>query len=68
MSVFVSFVLLLSCVGSGLATGSSPVQGFLPTVYEYHNFRINSEWKQAREPNPSRQKKFLKLRSTEKVI
>jgi hypothetical protein len=30
MSVLCAFIL---CVGSGLATGRSPVQGVLPTVY-----------------------------------
>jgi hypothetical protein len=33
MSVCVYSVFVLSCVGSGLATGWSPVQGVLPTVY-----------------------------------
>jgi hypothetical protein len=32
MSVRVSSVFVLSCVGSGLATGWSPVRGVLPTV------------------------------------
>jgi hypothetical protein len=32
MSVYIYSVLMLSCVGSGLATGWSPVQGVLPTV------------------------------------
>jgi hypothetical protein len=35
---------VLSCVGSGLATGWSPVQGLLPTVYKINNFIINSGW------------------------
>jgi hypothetical protein len=41
-------VFALSCVSSRLMTGRSPVQGVLPTVYKIHNFRINSEWLQAR--------------------
>jgi hypothetical protein len=40
MSVRVSSVFVLSCVCSSLATGWSPVQGVLPTVYKIHNFRI----------------------------
>jgi hypothetical protein len=28
------FVFVLSCVGSDLATGCSPIQGVLPTVYK----------------------------------
>jgi hypothetical protein len=51
ISAFILFAL--QCVGSGLATGSSPVQAVLPTVHKIHNFRINSEWEQEREPNPS---------------
>jgi hypothetical protein len=35
----------------------SPVQGVLQTLYKIHNFRNNSEWVQAREPNPSRRKR-----------
>jgi hypothetical protein len=54
MDVCLRSVFVLSCVGSGLESGWSPVQGVLPTVYMIHNFRINSEWEQAREPNPSR--------------
>jgi hypothetical protein len=48
------FYFALLCVGSCLATGWSPIQGVLPTVYKIHNFIINSEWEQARQPNPSR--------------
>jgi hypothetical protein len=33
MSMCVYSVFVLSCVGSGLATGLSPVQGVLLTVY-----------------------------------
>jgi hypothetical protein len=43
MSAFLLFVL--SCVGSGLATGLSPVYEVLRTVYKIYNFRILSEWK-----------------------
>jgi hypothetical protein len=34
MSVCVYSVFVFSCVGSGLVTGWSPVQGVLPTVYK----------------------------------
>jgi hypothetical protein len=56
--------LYLFCVcvvlcGNGLASGWSTVQGVLPTPYKIHSFIINSEWEQAREPNPSRWKKYL---------
>jgi hypothetical protein len=54
MSVYVYSVFVMPRVGSGLATGWSPVQGVLPTVYTIHSFRINSEWEQARERNLSR--------------
>jgi hypothetical protein len=37
MSVCVSSVFVLSCVGSGLGTGSSPVQGVLLSVYNIHS-------------------------------
>jgi hypothetical protein len=33
MSVCVYSVFVLFCVGSGLATGWTPVRGVLPTVY-----------------------------------
>jgi hypothetical protein len=54
MSVCFYSVLVLSCVGSGLVTGWSPVQGVLPIVCKIHNFRINSEWEKYKEPNPLR--------------
>jgi hypothetical protein len=53
MDVWVYSVFVLSCVGIGLATGSSSVQGVLMAVYKIHNSRINSKWEQARDPNPS---------------
>jgi hypothetical protein len=31
---------MLTCVCSGLATGSSPVQGVLPTLYKIHSFKL----------------------------
>jgi hypothetical protein len=37
LSAFILFVL--SCVGSGLATAWSPVQGVLPTVYTLRNWK-----------------------------
>jgi hypothetical protein len=40
MSVCVSSVLVLSCICSGLATGWSPVQGVLPTVYKIQSSRL----------------------------
>jgi hypothetical protein len=46
---------MLYCVISGLATGSSPIQGVLPDDYENQISEfINSKWAQAREFNPSR--------------
>jgi hypothetical protein len=62
MSVCVYSVFVLSCVGSGLATGWSPVQGVLPTVSKIQTLElINSEWVQARESNQSskREKKIV---------
>jgi hypothetical protein len=53
MSVYECNVLVLSCVGSGFASGYFPVQGILATVHKIHNFIINSEWEQTRETNPS---------------
>jgi hypothetical protein len=40
MSVCFYSVFVLSCAGSGLATGSSPVQGVLPTPYKIHSSRL----------------------------
>jgi hypothetical protein len=54
-SVF--FSVFVFCVGSGLATGRSPIQGTQPIVYKCLRFIINSEWKQAREINSSILKK-----------
>jgi hypothetical protein len=51
---------VLSCLGRSLATGSSPVQGVLTTVCKIHNFIINSEREQVREPNPSSKRKRKK--------
>jgi hypothetical protein len=34
------FLFVLSCVVSGLAMGSPPLQGVLPTVRKFHNFRF----------------------------
>jgi hypothetical protein len=38
LSAFILFVL--SCVGGGLATGWSPVQGVLPIVYKIRSWRL----------------------------
>jgi hypothetical protein len=47
------FCLLLSCVGRGLASGRSPVQGVPLTVQYIHKFqKINSEQKEAKRSNP----------------
>jgi hypothetical protein len=63
--VCVSPVFVLSCVGSGLATGWSPSQGVLPTVYKIQiSELINSEWAQAKGPNLWRQKKQKKYTVT----
>jgi hypothetical protein len=49
MCVRVFFCVVLSCVGRGLASGRSPVQGVLPTVQQIHKFqKINSEPEQAK--------------------
>jgi hypothetical protein len=45
---------------SCLATGWSSVQWVLPNVHKFRNFRINSEWQQARGSKSSRQKKKKK--------
>jgi hypothetical protein len=50
ISLCIYSVFMLSCVGRGLASGWSPVQGIPPAVCKIHRFRINSEWRQAREP------------------
>jgi hypothetical protein len=70
------FCVVLSCIGSSLATGRFPVQGILPAVCMSHNFQANSKWEQARWPNPSREGKirtslltnFLTYRLLIKVI
>jgi hypothetical protein len=59
MNVCVCPLFVLFYVRSGLAMGWWPVQGVLPTVYEIQILElINSEWEQAREPNPSRKRKY----------
>jgi hypothetical protein len=40
-SVRISSVFVLCFVGSGLATGRIPIQGFLPTVCKINDFRIS---------------------------
>jgi hypothetical protein len=40
MSVNVSPVFVLPCVGNGLETGLIPVQGALPTVHKIHSSRL----------------------------
>jgi hypothetical protein len=37
LCAFIYSVFMLSCVGSGFATGWSPVQGVLPTIYHHHH-------------------------------
>jgi hypothetical protein len=54
MAARVYSIFVLSCVGSGLATGSSHIQGFLPTLYEIHNFRINSELEETKGSTSSK--------------
>jgi hypothetical protein len=56
-AVCVYSVFVLSCVGSGLTTGWSSVQIVLPIVCKIRHFLINCQWKQAREPKPSRERK-----------
>jgi hypothetical protein len=54
ISLCLSSVFVLSCVGSGLETDWSPDQGVLPVVYKIHNVRSNSELEQATQSNSSR--------------
>jgi hypothetical protein len=37
------YVRVVLCVGSGLATGYSPVQGFLPTAYRVKKLKRRSK-------------------------
>jgi hypothetical protein len=48
MFVCVYSVFVLSCVGSGLATGRSLVQGVLPTVYKCNITEPHKEEAKAR--------------------
>jgi hypothetical protein len=48
MDVFVYSVFVVSCVGSGLATGGSLVQGVLPIVYKYKITEPHKEEAKAR--------------------
>jgi hypothetical protein len=58
MDVCIYSVFMLSCEDSCLATGWSPGQGILLTMYDIQiSELIKFEWAQAREPNPSKQKK-----------
>jgi hypothetical protein len=58
MNVCFHSLFVFYYVGSGLATGWSPVQGVLPTVYKIQvSELISSELAQVRYFNPSRQKK-----------
>jgi hypothetical protein len=50
-------VCVVLCVGTGLATGSLPVQGVPQTLSKIHNCYINSDGKQARGPNTKGRKK-----------
>jgi hypothetical protein len=59
MSVYAFFfrICIVLCVGNGLTTGSSPVQGVLPTVYKIRiSELINSE-----RGGPLREKKKMEL-------
>jgi hypothetical protein len=60
------FCVVLSCVGSGLETGWSPVQEVLRNVQKYiHNFqKSNSESEDARGPNPNLLLLFYKHSAT----
>jgi hypothetical protein len=40
MRVCVRSICVALCVGSGLATGRSPVQGVLPTVYRINRINV----------------------------
>jgi hypothetical protein len=50
MYFYIRSVFVLSCA----LRQADPRRGVLPTVYNLHNFRINSEWEEAREPDASR--------------
>jgi len=53
MCVRVFLCCAVLCVGRGLASGRSPVQGVLPTVkIDSKVQKINSEPEQAKRPNP----------------
>jgi hypothetical protein len=52
MFVYVYSVFVLSCAGSSLATGWSPVQGVLPTVYKTEKLK----WNEAFQGCPKLQK------------
>jgi hypothetical protein len=60
MSVYVYSVFVL-CVGSGLATGSSPVQGVLSTVYRFKKLKKAAKAQRAVEPCREREKSVLSL-------
>jgi hypothetical protein len=44
-------MFVLYCVGSGLVTGSSPIQGVLPTVHYIIKLKKRPRSKRAVEPN-----------------
>jgi hypothetical protein len=55
--LFLCFVLLCYPVLVAALRWAVPVQGVLPIVYKVHNFRINSELEQARQPNTQSKEK-----------
>jgi hypothetical protein len=48
--VHLFYVCVVLCVGSGRATGWSPVQGVLPTVYGLRNWKAVKAQQRAVEP------------------
>jgi hypothetical protein len=53
MSVCVHSVFVFSCVGSGFQRADPPFKESYQLSNKVHNFRINLEWEQTRDSNPS---------------
>jgi hypothetical protein len=70
MGVCVYSVFVLSCVGSGLATGLSLVQGVLPTVYKCKITESHKEEAKARYglDRRMRRRKVYFLKYCEKLV
>jgi hypothetical protein len=55
------------CVGRGLESGWSVVQGILPVVEMIHNFRSNSELEQLTRPNPYSCRRVVRFCTSEET-